>query len=162
MIRELSGDLLLSKADVIVHSVAPSDECQTGLSLSMRQEFPDMFKAFQDYSRALHPMPGDVWTWSGQGKNGPLKIVCLFTQQQALSKSEKPGPATLESASTALKNLRNVLKKVKAKSAALPMVGTGAGGLKWVDVKPLVDKHLSDLPTQVHVYTTVKKGVAAE
>jgi O-acetyl-ADP-ribose deacetylase (regulator of RNase III) len=162
VIREVSGDLLLSKADVIVHCVAPSDEFQTGLAQSMREEFPEMFTAFQAYCKALHPMPGDAWTWSGQGKNGPVKIVCLFTQQQALGKGQKPGLATVESVGTALKNLRNALKKVKAKSVALPKLATGAGGLNWTDVKPIVEKQLAEVTIPVDLYTTFTKGAAAD
>ncbi len=162
MIREVTGDILLTRAEVIAHAVAPADEFQTGLGASMRDEFPALVTAFADYCKRLHPMPGDAWTWSGQGKNGPLKIVCLFTQQQALKKGEKPGPATLEAVDHALTNLRSTLKKTKAKSAALPRIATGAGGLPWNEVKPLIDKHLSDLATQVVIYGTFKPGIAGE
>lgn len=162
MIREVSGDLLLSKADVIAHCVAPADDCATGLAQTLREEFPNMYTAFREHCKALHPMPGDAWTWSGTGKNGPLKIVCLFTQQQALGRGDKPGPATLEAVSHALTNLRKALKKVKAKSLALPKIATGAGGLNWADVKPVLEKELAEVTIPVTVYTTYKKGVPAE
>jgi O-acetyl-ADP-ribose deacetylase (regulator of RNase III) len=159
VIREVTGDLLLSKADIMAHGVAPADELDTGLGASMREAFPEMFAAFRDYCRALHPMPGDAWTWSGQGKNGPARIVCLFTQQQALGKGQKPGPATLEAVKHALYNLKKAAKKVNARSVAIPMIGTGAGGLAWKDVKPVVEKQLGDLEIDVLVYTNVQKGV---
>jgi O-acetyl-ADP-ribose deacetylase (regulator of RNase III) len=158
MIREVAGDILLSKADVIAHAVAPADDFLTGLGKSMKEAFPEMNTAFLDYCKKLHPMPGDAWTWNGQGK----KIVCLFTQQQALKKGEKPGAATIDAVDHALTNLRSVLKKTKAKTCAVSKVASGTGGMDWAKVKPLVDKHLSDLSCQVVVYTTHKPGVAAE
>ena len=155
MIREVTGDILLSNADVIAHGVAPADELETGLGAGMRETFPDMFTAFREYCKALHPMPGDAWTWNGPGK----KVVCLFTQQQALVKGQKPGPATLEAVRHALVNLKKAAKKVKAKTVAIPMIGTGAGGLVWKDVKPVVEQQLADLEADVQVYTNYQKGV---
>jgi len=162
MIREVTGDIVLTKADVLGHAVAPADEFSSGLAASLNQAFPELLPAFTDYCKRLHPMPGDLWTWSGRGKNGPIKVACLFTQQQALKKGEKPGPATLEAVTHALGNLRKFLQKNKAKTCALSKIATGAGGLAWPEVKSLIEKHLGDLPVQVSVYTTVKPGVAAD
>lgn len=161
MIREVSGDILLSKADVIAHGVAPADALATGLGAGMREAFPAMFEPFHEYCKALHPMPGDSWTWSGSGKRGPVKVVCLFTQQQALVKGQKPGPATLEAVRHSLGNLKKALKKVKATSVALAKVGTGAGGLAWADVKPIVTEQLSDLSIPVLLYSDYQRGVPA-
>lgn len=158
MIREVAGDICLSKADVIAHAVAPADEFLSGLGAAMKKAFPDMAVAFTDYCKRLHPMPGDAWTWAGQGK----KIVCLFTQQQALKKGEKPGAATLDAVSHALANLKKTVTKSKAKSLAISKVATGAGGLPWAEVKPLLDKYLGDLPCTVSVYTTHQPGVAGD
>jgi hypothetical protein len=36
------------------------------------------------------------------------------------------------------------------------------GGLKWEDVKPLIEKHLGHLPIPVYVYTTFRPGVQAK
>lgn len=36
------------------------------------------------------------------------------------------------------------------------------GGLDWVDVRPLVLKHLSGLGIPVVIYTTYRKGVQAD
>ena len=37
-------------------------------------------------------------------------------------------------------------------SIAFPCLGCGLGGLKWVDVKPIMGKYLSDLPFPVYIY----------
>jgi O-acetyl-ADP-ribose deacetylase (regulator of RNase III) len=161
VIREVSGDILLSKADVIAHGVAPADQLETGLGAGMRETFPGLVDPFLEYCKALHPMPGDAWTWSGSGKNGPVKVVCLFTQQQALVKGQKPGPATLEAVSHALVNLKKALKKTKARSCAISKVGTGAGGLAWADVKAVFAKQLADVEIPVYVYSDYQRGVPA-
>ena len=40
MIKEVSGDIMLSKAQVIAHGVAPHDHFDNGLALSLRQDYP--------------------------------------------------------------------------------------------------------------------------
>jgi len=40
MIKEVSGDILLSGARAIVHGVAPGDHFDTGLALSLREAWP--------------------------------------------------------------------------------------------------------------------------
>ncbi|HZV00417.1 MAG TPA: macro domain-containing protein [Planctomycetota bacterium] len=158
MIREVAGDIVLSESEWIAHGVAPMDDFQSGLGASMKQAFPEMAAAFIDYCKRLHPMPGDAWQWNGPGK----KIVCLFTQQQALKKGDKPGPATVEAVEHALANLKKFVTKGKARSLALSKIATGAGGLPWEKVKPVIEKSLGELAIPVVVYTKHEPGVGAE
>ena len=157
MIREVSGDILLSKADVIAHGVAPSEEMTVGLAASMNQTFPGLADAFKEYCKALHPMPGDAWTWNGPGK----RVICLFTQQQALTKGGKPGPANLDAVKHTLYNLKKHLRKVKARSCALSKVATGAGGLPWAEVKTLVASELADVEIPIFLYADYQRGIPA-
>ncbi len=53
----------------------------------------------------------------------------------------------------ALAELRKYVQENQLKSVALPKLGTGAGDLDWREVKPLIEKHLGDLPTRVYLYT---------
>ena len=40
MLHELSGDILLTKADVLAHGVAPNDDFKNGLARALREKFP--------------------------------------------------------------------------------------------------------------------------
>ena len=77
-------------------------------------------------------------------------------------KSAKPGKATLENVSRALKALARHLRNEKVKSVALPRLATGVGGLEWSAVKPLVHQHLADLGVPVVVYEVYAKDVQAD
>jgi len=44
MIREVAGDILLTKAKVLAHGVAPNDNFATGLALALRERWPAMYK----------------------------------------------------------------------------------------------------------------------
>ena len=42
------------------------------------------------------------------------------------------------------------------------LLATGAGGLDWADVQPLIVRHLGDLKIPVFLYATYHKGVQAK
>jgi O-acetyl-ADP-ribose deacetylase (regulator of RNase III) len=47
MIKYVAGDILLSKSGMIAHGVAPNDDFGQGLALSMRKNWPSMYKDFR-------------------------------------------------------------------------------------------------------------------
>ena len=159
MIYELTGDLLLSQAQAIAHGVAPNDSFTSGLAQQLRTSWPSMYKDFRHYCQTVTPKPGEVWAWAGVGGT---RIVNLFTQEPPPSHGARPGKATIENVNHSLKALAKVIEAEKITSVALPRLATGVGGLKWDDVKPLIDKHLGHLPIPVYVYTTFRSGVQAE
>lgn len=159
MIREVSGDILLSKAQAIAHGLAPNDPCNQGLALSLRERWPGMYKDFRHYCQTQHPQAGGLWAWMGaDGKH----IVSLFTQEGAYDHGSKPGPAHVESVNKALRELHAFAQKEKISSLALPRLATGVGRLDWAQVRPLIDKHLGDLGIPVVIYTTFHAGQAAD
>ena len=56
MIHYLTGDILLSKAQVIAHSVALNDSFSSGLALSLRNNWPVMYKDFRHYCHGNYPI----------------------------------------------------------------------------------------------------------
>lgn len=159
MIHEVSGDILLSQAQVICHGVAPNDPHKQGLALALRERWPAMYKDFKHFCRLGHPGPGRTWHWGGAGG---LRITALLTQEGAYDKGSKPGKAHTEHVNHALKELAQWLVEEKIETAALPRLATGVGSLDWADVEPLVRHHLGEIPTVVHVYTRYEKGVTAD
>lgn len=85
-----------------------------------------------------------------------------MTQDAAYDTSAKSGKATVERVNHTLRALRKWVEEEKFASLALPRLATGVGGLDWKDVAPLVERHLGDLEIPVYLYTSYRKGVAAE
>lgn len=159
MIKEVSGDIMLSKAQAIAHGIAPNDHFENGLALSLRQDYPSMAKDFRHWCHQTNPKPGAAWIWSGsEGK----RIINLLTQEPAIGHGGHAGNATLQHVGHALKELKKLIQKEDLKSIALPRLATGVGGLDWNDVKPLIYNTLGDVNAQVYVYSTFVKGQAAE
>jgi len=159
MIHELAGDLQLSGAQAIAHGVAPNDHFDTGLAMSLRQDWPAMYKDFRHFCHTSNPKPGEVWIWSGAGGH---RIACLFTQEPAAHEKAHPGRATLHNVNVCLRELAHAVAREGITSLALPRLATGVGGLSWDDVKPLIVSHLGSLKIPVYLYSTFRKGVKAD
>jgi len=158
MIREVSGDILLSGAQAIAHGIAPNDHFATGLALALRERWPAMYKDFRHYCQNHHVEPGGLWAWGG---TGGVRIVSLFTQEAAKHEHANPGKARLEHVNHALRELHRLVLKEQFTSVALPRLATGVGGLEWPAVQALIETHLGRVDIPVIVYRTYQAGVKA-
>ncbi|HHT9130533.1 MAG TPA: macro domain-containing protein [Candidatus Brocadiaceae bacterium] len=159
MIHEVTGDILLTKAQVIAHGVAPNDDFTSVLALSLREHWPAMYKDFRHYCHTMHPKPGEIWIWANpEGK----RIVNLFTQEAAYGHGVKPGRAKLEYVNHALRALHKAVEAEGFTSIALSRLATGVGGLSWENVFPLISKHFGESTIPIFVYTTFHKGLKAD
>lgn len=157
MIKEVSGDILLSQAKAIAHGVAPNDHFDRGLALNLREEFPSMYKDFRHYCQQFHPQPGAAWIWSGVGH----RIINLFTQEPPQTNNAHPGRASIIHVNHALRELVKLVQKEGLESVAIPRLATGVGGLDWEEVKPVIYSYLDALPIPVYLYSNYTKGLKA-
>lgn len=158
MIHYVTGDLLLSRAELVAHGIAPDDEFKTGLALELRTRWPGMYKDFRHACHTQKLECGDVWTWAGPG----ARIAALFTQEAAHGHHQHPGKATVPHVNHALRQLRHFVDAEGIKSVALPRLATGVGGLPWTEVKPLIEHHFQKSACEVFVYEKFATGVAAD
>lgn len=158
MLNFVKGDILLSKAAVLAHGVAPHDHFNQGLALALRERWPAMAKDFRHYCHQSNPKSGEVWLWSGADK----RIANLLTQEPAASQNSHPGKASLSHVAHCLKALAQLASKENFTSLALPKLATGVGGLDWGEVKGLIQEYLGSLEIPVIVYENYEAGVEAK
>src|SRR3954462_2333512 len=158
MIHEVKGDILLSHAQAIAHSIAPHDRFEEGLALSLGEQWPALVKDFHHYSHAMQPKAGDTWIWSGAMSR---YVINLLVNEAAQRMGEKPGRARPEDLDRALRELRRLLESHRFASLALPRLATGAGGMDWEVVRPLIEHHLGELAVPIYIYFDFQKGVQA-
>ncbi len=149
MIHYVAGDILLTKAQVILHGVAANDPMNQGLALSLHSLFPDMHRAFHHWCHQKHPEPGSIWLWDTP--NGK-RIAHLISQDGGYGHGQRPGKADIRHIRHGLKALRKLIGKEKIPSLAIPRVATGVGGLGWPEVRQVIEEQLSDLDIPVFVY----------
>lgn len=159
MIHQVSGDILLSKAQVLAHGVAPKDPMNQGLALSLHEKFPAMHKDFHHWCNQHHPEPGAAWMWGGAGG---VRIVNLLTQEGGYGHGARPGKATVKHVSDALRALAKLTAAEEFTSLALPRLATGVGGLSWDEVWPVMQDRLGELGIPVYVYTEFHAGQRAQ
>lgn len=158
MIKQVTGDILLSDAQAIAHGIAPNDHFDSGLALSLRQDWPALSKDFRHYLHTSHPKSGGLWVWT---RADGRRIVNLFTQEPAPSEHAHPGKANYQNVNHCLRELHKWVEAEKITSLALPRLATGVGGLEWDQVEPLIRQHLGSLQIPIYVYITYQKGVKA-
>lgn len=159
MLHEVAGDILLSKANAIAHGVSPTDHFNQGLALSLREQWPSMYKDFRHFEKQATPAPGGIWAWMGYGGQ---RVIALFTQAPGIGHGDHSGKASLTHVGHALKALSQFVVEERISSLALPRIATGVGGLAWKDVHPLVTQHLGRLEIPVFLYTTYVKAQPAD
>jgi len=159
VIHYVSGDILLSRAQVIAHGVAPNDPMTQGLALALRERFPALHKDFHHWCTTTHAAPGEAWMWGGADG---VRIVQLLTQGVTAGRGGRPARATLPYVRDALRSLTKMATAESFTSIALPRLATGVGGLDWEDVLPVVEERLGGLAIPVIVYATYRPGKAAE
>ena len=158
MIYEVTGDILLTKAQAIAHGISPSDHFEHGLALALREKWPSMAKDFRHYANQTHPKPGEIWFWGGFN----ARVFCLLTQEGEHTHGSKAGKASTANVNHCLRRLQHELEKGEITSIALPRLATGVGGLEWSEVQPLIQSHLGSLKIPVFVYTHYQPGVQAK
>jgi O-acetyl-ADP-ribose deacetylase (regulator of RNase III) len=159
VIHFVSGDILLSRAQVLAHGVAANDPMTQGLALAVRERCPSLHKDFHHWCMEQHPKPGSAWMWGG---TDGVRIVQLLTQAATPGRGGRPGRATLHNVRKALRELVKIAAREGFTSLALPRLATGVGGLAWEDVLPIVEERLGALSIPVFVYATYRPGKAAE
>jgi len=158
MIKEVKGDILLTKAQAIAHGVAPNDHFDRGLALSLRENYPSMAKDFRHFCRLRNPSPGEVWMWGGVGG---IRIFNLMTQEPAKTLNGHPGGASITNLDHTLKNLAKLVEKEDIRSLAIPKLATGYGKLEWDEVLPVIKKRLGNLKIPIYLYSMYERGTKA-
>ncbi|MEX2481763.1 MAG: macro domain-containing protein [Gammaproteobacteria bacterium] len=159
MLHPVSGDILLSRAQVIAHGVAANDPMNQGLALALHERYPAMHKDFHHWCNQHHPEPGAAWLWGGAGG---VRLVNLITQDGGYGHGAKPGKANEKNVREALRALARLIAEENFKSLALPRLATGVGGLAWSTVWPVVEERLGNLSLPIYVYTEYRPGQQAD
>jgi O-acetyl-ADP-ribose deacetylase (regulator of RNase III) len=142
MLRFVNGDMFKSKAQTLVNAVNCVGVMGKGIALTFKERFPKMFEDYQLQCQQGRIKPGVLTLYS----NGTPWIINFPTKQHWKGKSQ------LEYIESGLQALVRQYKQWNLTSIAMPALGCGYGGLNWEDVRPLMEKYLSDVDMDIEVY----------
>ena len=132
-----------SKSMALVNTVNCVGIMGAGLAKEFKLRFPEMFK---DYVKKCN---------ENKIKIGKLDIYKINDRKIIINfptKDHWKYPSKLEYIEKGLNDFVKNYKSWNIKSIAFPQLGCGKGGLKWNDVKYLMEKYLTDLDIGIEVH----------
>lgn len=138
------GDLFTSGADALVNTVNCEGIMGGGIALAFKVKYPEYYKEYRTICDQKREEAGFVRLYP---VDDLVDGIINFP-----TKDKVRNPSLIGYIELGLNNLRYMLSYWNIKSVAMPALGCGLGGLDWKDVKPLIEKELSDLDTEIMVY----------
>ncbi len=156
MIRWVSGDFWesLNEVDAIVNTVNTVGVMGKGLALQFRERFPDNYTFYRRACQAGQVQIGKMLVYP-TNRLTPRFIINFPTKKHWRQ------PSRLEYIESGLQDLVRVIRENEIHSIAIPALGCGLGGLKWHDVKNLINRYLETLKNvEVRVYEPAETTLA--
>jgi len=144
MIVHITGNLIVADAEALVSTVNCEGFMGKGIALQFKKAFPENFAAYQRACRAGELQPGKMFVYATESLVNPRYIINFPTKRRWREKSR------IEYVESGLKALVEQIRRLGIRSVAVPPLGCGLGGLKWRDVRPLIERAFATIP-DVHV-----------
>ncbi|MDO4319957.1 MAG: macro domain-containing protein [Bacteroidales bacterium] len=119
-----------------------------GIAVSFRDKYPEMYLEYKQLCKKNMFRPGDVFDYNYADGH----IYNLGTQLTWRT------PAKIEYIENALIQMLELASRDNVTAIALPAIGAGLGGLKWDDVKSIIEKVSNNYPdVNLYVVETYQK-----
>jgi O-acetyl-ADP-ribose deacetylase (regulator of RNase III) len=156
MIRFTKGDILQAEAEALVNTVNCVGIMGRGIALQFKHAFPDNFKAYAAACNRGEVQPGRMFVTETGQLSGPRYIINFPTKRHWRGKSR------MEDIETGLDALTREIRQRGIRSIAIPPLGSGLGGLDWIEVKPRIIASLATLSdVDVLIYEPLDAGAEA-
>lgn len=142
MLIYTTGDLLNSKADALVNTVNCEGYMGKGIAYQFKQKFPNNFKEYVNACKNGMLYIGELH----YSKESNKIIINFPTKRKWREKSN------IHDIEIGLRKLVELIVTLDIKSIAIPPLGSGNGGLNWVDVKKIVELELAQISNSVEIY----------
>ena len=139
MIEYKIGDILAEDAEALVNSVNCVGVMGRGVALQFKNAFPENFEAYADACKRNEVQPGRMFVFETRQLSSPRYIINFPTKRHWRGKSR------IEDVEAGLKALIQEVRDRNIRSIALPPLGSGLGGLEWMDVRQRIEAALRDI-----------------
>lgn len=139
MIEYAQGDILRADAQALVNTVNCVGVMGRGVALHFKQSYPDNYRAYAAACKRGEVVPGRMFVYD-TGNQSPRWIVNFPTKRHWRGKSR------IEYIEQGMAALVSEIRARDIESIAIPPLGSGLGGLDWRQVRPLIERALSEVP----------------
>jgi O-acetyl-ADP-ribose deacetylase (regulator of RNase III) len=154
VIRFLRGNLFDSDAEALVNTVNTHGVMGKGIALEFKKRFPANYEFYRQACEQGQVQIGKMLVFPTQSLQ-PQYIINFPTKQHWRGRSK------LEYIQRGLQDLVCVVQQQRIRSIALPPLGCGHGGLRWEQVKPLIEQAFASLPdVEVQVYEPTEPSLS--
>lgn len=151
MIEYKAGDILNEQVEALVNTVNCVGVMGRGIALQFKNAFPENYKAYSQACKREEVQPGRMFVYDYEKMIYPRYIINFPTKRHWRGKSR------MEDIETGLEALVDEIQKRNIQSIAVPPLGSGLGGLKWVEVRQRIEDYLSKL-NHVQIIVFEPKG----
>lgn len=138
------GDLFQSPLHTLTNAVNTVGVMGAGIAKEFKLRYPRMFDDYERRCKAEELRVGEPYVWRGPDVG---KLILNFpTKQHWRGKSE------ILWIEQGLQFLCDHYISWELKSLAMPALGCNHGGLRWSQVRPIMERYLRDLEIPVEVY----------
>jgi O-acetyl-ADP-ribose deacetylase (regulator of RNase III) len=154
MMQFTKGNVLEADVEALVNTVNTVGVMGKGIALMFKEAYPENFKEYEAAFKRGDLEIGSVFVHELPPKltGGPRWILNFPTKKHWRNKSR------VEWVEAGLQDLRRVIEELGIRSIAIPPLGCGHGGLRWADVRRLIQSTLADLDdVAIHIYEPTSK-----
>jgi len=151
------GNLLDADVEALVNTVNCAGVMGKGIALQFKKAFPDNFKAYEKACRRGEVQLGKMFVFTTNALNNPRFLVNFPT------KKDWRGKSRLEDIRFGMAALVDEVRARNIRSIAIPPLGCGNGGLRWAQVRPVIEEALRQAPQlEVFLYSPGETPEIAE
>ena len=152
MIEFTEGNILDAEAEALVNTVNTVGVMGKGIALMFKEAFPDNFNDYEAACKRNELRVGKMFVTERQSFVGPKWIINFPT------KEHWRGNSKIEWIESGLEDLKKVIAENNIRSIAIPPLGSGNGGLDWIQVRPKIENALGSMKdVRVIVYEPTSK-----
>ncbi len=151
MIEYKTGDILTEEVEALVNTVNCVGVMGRGIALQFKNAFPENFNAYEKACKREEVKPGQMFVHETDSITYPRFIINFPTKRHWRAKSR------MEDIESGLEALVDEIRNRNIQSIAIPPLGSGLGGLKWLDVRKRIEDYLSEL-NNVQIIVFEPKG----
>lgn len=149
MIEERTGDLFAQPdLTALAHGCNCAGAMGAGIAVEFKRRHPAMYAAYKTLCAEKKFRPGDVFTW----KEGALTVFNLGTEEHW-----RKG-ATLDAIEQSVAAMAREADQAGIAKAGIPRIGAGYGGLKWEDVRAVIERATTGTNVTLVVVTLPRKS----
>jgi len=153
LIYRYDEDMFNSNAMALVNTINCMGVMGVGVAKKFKQKYPEMFMDYVKKCTAKEVTIGKLYLYPISSD----RLIINFP-----TKNHWRYRSRIKYIEAGLKDFINHYKDWKITSIAFPQLGCGNGGLKWSEVKPLMEKYLGNLDIDVEIYVDQKREYSRE